>query len=383
MANKSREHTLFRLFGLPIKVSPSWFVLLTLIVVSLAVGYFPAQIGSQGPWQLYWGLAAVGAVGLFASLIVHEMCHSLVARATGMPVAGITLFIFGGVSQLEDEPRTPLSEFVMAIVGPLSSFLIGLGLMAAWFTGGFADWPAAVQALLKYLWIINLALAAFNSLPAFPLDGGRVLRSVVWTITQDLTLATRIAAKVGSVFGILLILLGAFIVLNSPGIPLGGIWFVIIGFFVRRAATGSVQMVLMREHLAGRTVAELMTHQPVTVPRDMSLREFVDEVVFRYRFSHYPVVDGDGRFAGLVSARAPRRVDSRRWPYVSVGQVALPPDQSLKLRPDRDAVSALSALSDPEGGPAVVLRLRMPVGVLTQGDVLDFLALSKDLRSTV
>ncbi|MHC4789075.1 MAG: M50 family metallopeptidase, partial [Planctomycetota bacterium] len=185
-----KERTLFRLFGLPIKAKLSWLFLVALVVWTLAQRYFPQELGEGLAWYAYWGLGVVGAAGLFASLIAHELCHSIVARSTGMRVSGITLFLFGGVSQLEEEPPTAGTEFLMAVVGPLSSVVIGVAFLVLWIFANSFGWSRPVLALVKYLFFINFLLAAFNSLPAFPLDGGRVLRSILWAFTGDLRLAT-------------------------------------------------------------------------------------------------------------------------------------------------------------------------------------------------
>jgi len=375
----ARERVLFRLFGLPVKASGSWLFLVALVIYSLWQGYFPQQLGPSASWQLNLALSVVGTVGLFASLIAHEMCHSLVARATGMPVAGITLFIFGGVSQLEDEPSTALSEFFMAIVGPLSSVLIGVGFLAVWFVARLWHFPVALLALARYLAMINFVLAAFNSLPAFPLDGGRVLRSVVWAVTDNLRVATRFAATIGSAFGILMIVAGFFTIMTTPGIQIGGIWLIVLGFFLRQAAMGSLQMVILRHNLQGNRVRRFMTMNLVTVPQDLDVQRFVDEYVFHHRFNYYPVVDDDGLLVGLIGSRAPRRVPPERWPVTPVSELMRRADENLILDPDTDAVDALAALRPLDEHRAVVVENGRPVGIVSLSDLLEFLALKIDL----
>jgi Zn-dependent protease/CBS domain-containing protein len=373
-----KSKTLFRLFGLPIKANLSWLFLVALVVFTLAKGYYPQKLGTGRPEHVYWALAAAGALGLFASLIAHELMHSLVARSTGMPVSGITLFIFGGVSQLEEEPPTALSEFLMAVVGPLTSVLIGSGFLALGFVGSQVGWPDTVQALIGFLSLVNFVLAAFNSLPAFPLDGGRVLRSILWGVTRDLRTATQVAANVGSFFGFGLIVLGIFTLWKGDFI--GGIWLTVIGFFLRQAAAGSLQMVVMREQLAGDNVSRFMTTDVVTVPRDMSLEEFVTDYVFHHRFTYYPVVDEAGRMVGLVSARSPREVDQERWAEARIEDVMGPADERNMLSPDTDAVDALSALRQRDERRAVIVDEGRPVGIVSLRDLLQFLALKIDLE---
>jgi Zn-dependent protease len=373
-----RDRTLFKLFGLPIKANISWLFLVALVVVSLAQGYFPGELEEGQAWYVYWGLAVIGAIALFASLIAHELCHSLVARSTGMPVAGITLFIFGGVSQLEDEPPTAATEFFMAIVGPLSSVFLGVCFLVLWAFAKSLDWSRAALALLGLLFLMNFTLAAFNSLPAFPLDGGRVLRSILWGLTGDLRLATQVAVNIGSVFGFGMILFGTFALFL--GAPIPGIWFVVIGFFLRQAAVGSLQMVVMREHLEGDKVERFMTTDVVSVPRGMSIQEFVEDYVFRHRFSYYPVLDEDDRMVGLVSARAPREVGQDRWPYTRIEEVMGEANENMMLSPEADAVEALSALRLHNEHRAVVVEDGRPVGIVSLRDLLRFLALKIDLE---
>jgi len=374
-----RDKTLFRLFGLPIKANVSWLFLVALVLVTLARGHFPDELGEGRPWYVYWGLAALGAVGLFASLLVHELAHSLVARATGMPVAGITLFIFGGVSQLQDEPPTAGSEFLMAVVGPVTSVVLGVLFTALYLVGSGLAWPRAVLALTGLLASVNFLLAAFNSVPAFPLDGGRVLRSILWGITGSLRLATHIAVGIGSFAGLSMIVGGVLIVFYTP-LDITGIWLAIIGFFLRQAAYGSLRMVVMREHLEGDKVRRFMSPEVVTVPQGLSVADFVRDYVFHHRFSYYPVVDPFGRVLGLLSARAPREVDSALWPRTAVDSVMRPLDKAAILHPDTDAVDALSSLRQDEVQRAVVVEDGRPVGIVSLRDLLRFLALKIDLE---
>jgi Zn-dependent protease/CBS domain-containing protein len=377
-----RERTLFRLFGLPIKANVSWLFLVALIMFSLAEGWFPQQYQSAGvPLGdgLRWGLALIGTFGLFASLIIHEMCHSLVARSTGMPVAGITLFIFGGVSQLEDEPPTAGTEFFMAVVGPLSSLVIAGAMFGVYLIARHAHWPVGVLSVVLYLAVINAILAAFNSLPAFPLDGGRVLRSIVWGITGDLQVATQVAVSIGSGLGFLLIFAGLAMMFFMQ-MFIGGLWLLVIGFFVRQAALSNLQMVQMREYLEGETVRRFMTTDVVTVPRDLNLQRFVDEFVFHHRFSYYPVVDEGGQLIGIASARAPREVDQHEWGVTSVGHVMRPVDESMTIGADDDAVEALGSLRRREESRLIVVEGGRPIGIVSLRDLLGFLALKIDLE---
>ena len=228
---------LFRLFGFQVQADFSWLILAFLITWSLATGYFPYQFPQLSPAQ-YWGMGILGALGLFGSLIFHELSHSLVARRFGIPMKGITLFIFGGVAHMDDEPQNPKSEFFMAIVGPLSSLLLAALLYGATQGGRAVGWPEPVNGIVSYLSFINMLLAMFNMVPAFPLDGGRVFRSALWAWTGDVRWATRLAARCGSGFGIVLMAWGGFSPLTGNFVE--GLWY-IIGFFLYGAADQAYQ----------------------------------------------------------------------------------------------------------------------------------------------
>lgn len=227
--------TLFDLFGFKVRIHASWLLLAALIVWSLAAGYFPHAAPGLAV-STYWGMGLAGLVGLAGSIVVHELAHSLVARRYEMPIAGITLFVFGGVAEMENEPKTPKGEFLMAVAGPVMSVAIAVlmyavaSLVVRWGGGG-GGWAVAV---LAYLALINLLLAIFNLIPAFPLDGGRMLRAALWAWRGDLMWATRMASFSGVTIGMAIMGLGLWLALTGSTIT--GLWWVLIGFFVRTSA---------------------------------------------------------------------------------------------------------------------------------------------------
>lgn len=375
-----KERTLFRIFGLPIKANVSWLLIVALIIFSLATDFFPREeyLGPGYATWVYWALGVAGALLLFASLIVHELCHSLVARATGMPVSGITLFIFGGVSQLEDEPPTAATEFVMAVVGPLSSVILGVGFFGLWILAQKLGWPKPVRSLSVYLAFVNIMLAAFNSLPAFPLDGGRVLRSAIWGITGDLKRATQVAVTIGSAFGVVLMILGVFLFVTT--LALSGLLLAVIGFFVRQAAAGTLQMLVLREQLAGDMVRRFMTSPVAVVPRSLSVADFVERYVFHYRHAYYPVVDEHGFLVGLLNARKPREVNVDEWHATTVEALMQPANQGMVIDPDAPATDALGSLQGGQRRRLIAIEDGRPVGVVTLSDLMGFIALKMDLR---
>jgi Zn-dependent protease len=250
---------LFNLMGFEVRLHSSWLILAVLVVSSLASGFFPYRFPGYSHAD-YWLMAAGGVVGLFFSIVIHEFAHSVVARHYGIPMNGITLFIFGGVAEMGDEPPSAKSEFLMAIAGPLTSFLIAacsFGVGSAITASG----SPGLAAVFSYLAWINTALGLFNLVPAFPLDGGRVLRAAIWAKTHDLVRSTRIASWIGSAFGLLLIALGAWNVLR--GNIIGGIWYVFIGMFVRNASSMSYRQVLNRRDMQLRGEGKVIDVEPV------------------------------------------------------------------------------------------------------------------------
>ena len=381
MLRLGQTRTLFRIFGFPIKVNPSWVFLFLLIVFSLSSrnGLLHQWLAGEQPSEtVYWVLGIIGAVGLFGSLIVHELAHCIIARYTGMPVRGITLFIFGGVSEMGDEPPTAGAEFFMAVIGPLTSVVIGMACLLVWKVGdAFLSWPAVVGVVFRYLGTVNLLLAVFNSMPAFPLDGGRVVRSILWGVTGSLRTATSIAAGLGSAFALLMTVGGVLMVFL--GSVIGGIWFIFIGFFLRQAAATSVEQVRMRHTLSGEVIGRFMTTSVVTVRPELTLRQFVDEYVLPYHFAVFPVVDGDGRLIGLVRARDPAAIAEAEWGAATVALVMREATPDVLVDANTEAVEALSRLRGEAGRRLIVVENGRPVGIVSLRDLLDFLALKIDL----
>src|SRR5918997_4043923 len=265
---------LFKLAGFQIALDWSWLILAVLITWTLASGVFPSYYPDLTP-ATYWSMGVIAALGLFASIILHELGHATVARRYGLPIRRITLFIFGGVAEMEAEPERPAAEFWVAIAGPIVSFLVGLVCWLLLQAGAGAGVP--VVGVLGYLATINIILAVFNLVPAFPLDGGRILRAALWYWKGSLRWATRVSSTIGGGFGILLIVLGVYRVLVGDFI--GGMWWFLIGLFVRFAAQMSYQQVLVRENLRGIPVRRIMSGNPVTVSSGITIAQLIDDYI--------------------------------------------------------------------------------------------------------
>ena len=322
-------------------------------------------------------MGIVGALGLFFSVIVHEFAHSLVARRFGLHMKGITLFIFGGVAEMADEPPSARAEFFMAIAGPATSIVLGLALLGVTALGGWAGWPRPVLGVLSYLWSINLVLAAFNLLPAFPLDGGRVLRAALWGWTKRLRRATRIASWIGSGFGILLIGLGVFNIIRGDFV--GGIWLFLIGMFVRSASQGSYQQLLVRQVLAGEPVGRFMQADPVAVPYYISVEQLVEEYIYKHHFKMYPVLQED-KLVGCVSTREVKEIPRGEWDQHTVKEISSSCTGENTVSPDTDATAALALMNRTRNSRLMVVENGRLMGIIALKDLLRFLSLKLDLE---
>ena len=369
-----RGVTLFRIFGFEIRIDLSFLLIAVLIGGSLASGYFPA-VHEGLPASTYWILGFFAVVGIFASIVLHELGHSLVARRFGMEMRGITLHMFGGAAELEDEPTSPTAELMVAAAGPATSFALAAILkLLAMATAGLSSSQLPVELLLRYLASLNLVLGIFNLLPAFPLDGGRILRAALWLKGGDHDKATRLASHIGAGLGFGLAALGVMQILAGR---LGdGLWTVLIGFFIRSAAIASGLDLAARRMLGDATVARFMTPDPVTVPVALSLTDFVEEVVYRTRHDTYPVTDGAERPRGLVAVGALSGVPREAWPSTSVMEIAEPIEAGGTVAPDLPAKEALDLMRKSGRSRLLVVdesgRL---VGLLTLKDLLETLTL--------
>jgi len=367
---------LFNLFGFKVGADISWLLLAVLVTWSLATGVFPYYFKGLSQ-EAYWWMGFAGATGLFLSIVFHEFSHSLVARHFGLPMKGITLFIFGGVAEMEGEPNSPKVEFLMAIAGPISSVLLGAGAYGASVLGANAGWPAPVIGVLLYLGWLNIILAAFNLIPAFPLDGGRVLRSILWQIKGDLRWSTHVASTFGSAFGLLLIVLG--IVSFISGAFIGGVWYFLIGLFIRSASQMSYQQLLMRNALSGEEVERFMHEAPVTVPPATSIADLVNNYFYRYHYKMFPVSNGNG-LVGCVTATRVKEVPRDEWNRHAVQELMIPCSQENAVSPHADAMEALSLMNRTGNSRLLVVDHEHLLGIVTLKDMLKFLALKIDLE---
>ena len=366
---------LFKVLGFEVKLDFSWFIIAFLIVWTLADGAFPYFYPGLTQ-STYWWMGILGAIGLFISIIFHELCHSIVARKFGMPMKGITLFVFGGVAEMEDEPTSAKAEFFMSLIGPLSSIALGSLFQVVFYlskVNSFPEWAIGVSA---YLRVINFVLAGFNLLPAFPLDGGRIFRSILWKIKGDMQWATRIAVNVGSVFGFLLSFLGVLYIFMGNFV--GGMWWILIGMFLRNAAQMSYQRLVMRQFLVGEKVRHFMKSGPMTAPASISIKEFVEDYVFRHHYKMFPVLK-EGVLLGSVSTREVKNIPREQWGVKKVEDLITPCSSENTVSPDTDAAKALAIMNQKGISRLMVAENGKLIGIITLKDMLRFFSLKMDL----
>jgi Zn-dependent protease len=310
---------LFALFGFQVWIDASWLLIATLIAWTLAVAVFPAVVPGLAA-ATYWWMAIAGTIGLLFSIVFHETAHSLVARRYGIEIRGITLFVFGGVAEMPGEPGSPRAEFLMALAGPLASLALSAALFASAAAIAALHGPQTISGVVGYLGQLNLMLGLFNLVPAFPLDGGRMLRAAFWGWSHDVAWATRIAAVSGNLFGTLLIVLGVLEVLRGDFV--GGMWQFLIGMFLRTAASAGYQQTMAQRLLADVSVAQVMTPQPIAVPPDLPVARFIEDYLYRYHHREFPVAC-DGVLLGRIGTRQVAALGRDLWPYTAVSAAAL------------------------------------------------------------
>jgi Zn-dependent protease/CBS domain-containing protein len=372
-----RRFTLFKLLGFKVQVDASWLILALLVIWTLAAGYFPGRLSGLSTAG-YWILGIAGAVGLFASIIIHELSHSIVARQRDLSMTGITLFIFGGVAQMEDEPTDAGTEFLMAIAGPAASVVLAGSFYLLYRMGQAEAWAAPVLLVLRYLALINALLAVFNLIPAFPLDGGRVFRAALWRWKHNLRWATRIAARTGTSFAVAFIGLGALDVLQ--GNIIGGVWLALIGMFLQSTSRSTYRQLLSRQMLKGESVRNLSEPDPVAVPGDMSVKTLIEDYIYPSHIDLFPVTDGQ-RLVGCISTNELKGLSADQWGKRAVAELMVPCSSENSIDAGDDALRALALMNRTGHHRLLVKDGNHVIGVLTHRDMLRFLFLKLKIDS--
>ena len=359
-----------RIAGIEIRVNWSWAIIFALIVWSLAEGVFPTQNPGLSH-STYIAMAVVAGLAFFASLLLHELGHARVAQREGMEIDGITLWLFGGVSQFKGAFPDAGAEFRIAIAGPLVSLVLGVLFV---LLAVFAGLPSAVDGVVAWLGYINLSLLVFNLLPALPLDGGRVFRSALWYFKGNLAWATRVAADVGRAFGYLFIAAGVALFIFQGSFS--GAWLAFIGWFLLQAASAEARYIAARQALEGLRVRDLMVRDPATVEADLTLGQFMDEVARSHRHTTYPVLE-HGRPVGLLAFRSVAPVPRNEWDTRRVRELMIPRQGIPLLSEDEPAADALAELSASSVNRGLVVENDHLAGLLSVTDLLRALELRR------
>jgi Zn-dependent protease len=359
-------------FGIQLRLHYSWFLIFALVTWLLASGYFTAAAYPTWSSSARIGAGLITSILFFGSVLVHELMHSIVSQRQGIPVKSITLFIFGGVSEITSEPKQPLDEFRMAFVGPLSSLVLGGIFFGIYFqlrsgTTFAAEFATGIAFWLGY---INVALGVFNLIPGFPLDGGRVLRSLIWARNHDLKRSTRIASNAGRVVGFLFIFGGIFL-LFFAGLWFQGIWLALIGWFLETTAVNSYQQLLMQEMLKGHTASEIMSSDCAVVPPDMTIDHLVNGNILTSGRRCFPVASGS-EIMGLMTLHNIREVPREKWTTETVQQAMTPFDKLKWVRPDEELSSVMKILAENNVNQVPVVLDNKIIGMVTRENLLNF-----------
>lgn len=370
-----RKATLFKLLGFTVSVDASWVIILFLVVWSLSKGLFPSYFPELSD-QTYWMMGVAGAMGLFVSILIHEFSHSLVARKYGLEIKGITLFIFGGVAEMRDEPETPKIEFLMAIAGPIASFILSLLFGVLYLGASILGVIAPIIGILWYLAIINMMLAVFNMLPAFPTDGGRILRSLLWWFKGNINWATQVASRISLLFAVVMIFMGFMHMIGDNSI--GGLWWILIGTFLFSAANTSYERLLVKQSFEGKTVRHFMNNAPVTVPYHITLQAFVDTYLYPYHYKMFPVEKYD-KIVGLITVEILKSHLHEEWKQLPVGKAMQLQNADNSIDADTPINEALNKMTGTGISRLLVVEHNKVVGIITLKDLLEYIALKMEL----
>ena len=372
-----RKVALFKLLGFTVSVDASWVIILLLVVWSLSKGLFPVYFPELSN-ETYWIMGLIGAMGLFISILIHEFSHSLVARRYGLDIKGITLFIFGGVAEMKDEPETPKIEFLMAIAGPIASFMLAILFGALYLAANVVEVMVPVIGILWYLSVINMMVAVFNMLPAFPTDGGRILRALLWWIKGNINWATQVASRISLFFAVVIIFMGFMHLIGDNAI--GGLWWILIGSFLFSAANTSYERLLLKQSFEGKRVRHFMNRAPVTVPSDITLQEFVDTYLYPYHYKMFPVTK-HGKIVGLITVGILKSHLHEAWQHLEVGKVMQPKNAENSIDSHTPINEALNKMTETGVSRLLVVEHHNIVGIITLKDLLEYIALKMELET--
>jgi Zn-dependent protease/CBS domain-containing protein len=384
-----------KLFGIKIRIDWSWLLILLLVVWNLAAAFSQMHPDWRLPFTIL--IAVSAALLFFLSVLLHELAHSLVAKAQGIPVDSITLFLFGGVANIREEPKSPGNEFLMAILGPVTSLVIGFILLLIASIGlpmqQLQTQPMEIlqqftplRTIAFWLGSINVVLGLFNLIPGFPLDGGRVLRSIIWALTQNLRKATRWAAYVGQVIAWSMIISGIAMIFGMQLPFLGeglvsGVWLIFIGWFLNNAASRSYQQLMIRNILIDVPVKRMTKRNPPTVPADVTVDQLIEDYIMQTDEHAFPVLNGDN-LVGIVCLEDVRRLPGELRPEKLVSEIMTPRSEIRSIHPDGDAFEAMITISRNSVRQLVVMDGDEMFGLVRRRDIIRFLQIQSEDFST-
>ena len=354
------------IFGVKIKIHYTWLIIFFLISWSLAIGYVPLQFPGLSE-VTYWIIGIISAISLFVSVLVHELAHSYVALKQGIAVPSITLFFFGGVSQIAEEPKSPNQEAKIAAVGPLSSFAISALFVLLWFVAVTLDLGPFIIAPFSYIALINALLGGFNFLPAFPLDGGRVLRAVLWKWKNNLLAATKASIKISEAIAYIMIGTGFFMTFVYSLFT--GLWIVFIGWFLKNGSEASLKQTIISQALSDVKVKEIMNSKVVSISPTLTIADAVEQYFSKYTHRGFPVTK-DGMIQGIITFEDLKNFMEDESQSTLVGDVMTPKDKMILVSPDEPAVEAILKFSKNNIGRLPVLKGDKLVGIITRSDLM-------------
>ena len=364
-----------RIIGIPVRIHYTLWLVLLLIAWSLAEGYMPQHYPGLG-LTTYWAIGIVSAIILFVSVFLHELSHSYIAKKNGLPIARITLFFFGGVSEMSAEPKDAALEVRMAAAGPLTSFLIAIVLGASWYLTVLVSGPVPIIATLYYAALLNGVLGAFNLIPAFPLDGGRVLRGSLWGRSKSLLSATANATRVSEVISLVMMAVGLFFVIFGDFV--NGLWIIFLGWFIRSGAETSLRQTRLTESLAGVRVGDIMTRDLLSVSPDASVQQLVSDYFLVHPHGGYPVIS-NGKLLGVVTMSSVRSIPREKREIERVSEAMVPYERTVTVSPTTLAIDALQLMARNGVGRLVVMDGDRIAGMLTRGDLMKTMKARQDL----
>lgn len=365
-----------RIWGIQIIIDYSWFIIFFLVMYTFAESYFP-KTHTQLTTPQYWIMGMVAAILLFVSVLLHELAHSFVAIHQGIQVESIRLFIFGGVAQISSEPASGRNEFLIALAGPACSMVLGFAFLAIYVVTLLWEMLRAPSVVAMSLASANIALALFNLIPGFPLDGGRILRAILWDRWNDLSRATKVVSQIGNYFALFLIVLGVLQFLVSQNLVYG-LWLIFIGLFMKQSSLGSYQTVLLRQALSGVQVRQIMTVNVVSVDWLTSVETLVKDFFYRHQFTAFPAFDRD-ELVGMVSLSEVKSVPKELWPFKQVRDIMTPIEHIVTLKPADDATEALRRMISEDVGRMPVVDEGRLVGVVSRRDIMNLFRIKSDL----